>query len=97
MLLDINIQTYHDIQLRAFDIVVPDKSEINYHFIEIAVTGDKRIGLKEQEKVDNYSKLSRILKKIRNLSRFGCSSWRGISLIDIAMIQRLADKVKCKK
>ena len=33
------------------------------------MTGDKKIELKEQEKVDNYSELRQEVKKIWNLSR----------------------------
>ena len=37
--------------------------------IDIAVAGDKRIELKDQEKIDNYSELRREMKKIWNLSQ----------------------------
>ena len=36
---------------------------------DIAVSGDKRIELKEQEKVDNYSELKQEKKKILNVSK----------------------------
>ena len=39
------------------------------HLIDIAVPRGKRIELKEQEKIDNYSKLRREVKKIWNLSQ----------------------------
>ena len=40
------------------------RTERKGHLIDIAVSGDKRIELKEQEKVDNYSELRRVVKKI---------------------------------
>ena len=43
------------------------KTERKCHVIDTAVPGDKRIGLKEQEKVDNYSYQE--VKKIWNLSQ----------------------------
>ena len=55
MLWDFNIQTDHVIQHRRPDIVVLYKTERKCHLIDIAVPGDKRIKLKEQEKIDNYS------------------------------------------
>ena len=39
------------------------------HLIDIAVPGDKRIELKEQEKIDNYTELRQEVKKIWNLSQ----------------------------
>ena len=39
------------------------------HLIDIVVPGDKRIELKEQGKIDVYSKLTREVKKIWNLSQ----------------------------
>ena len=39
------------------------------HLIDIAVPRGKRIELKEQEKIDNYSELRREVKKIWNLSQ----------------------------
>ena len=67
--MDFNIQTEHFIQHRGSDIVVLYKTERKGHFIDIAMLGDKRTELKEQEKVDNYSELRREVKKIWNLSR----------------------------
>ena len=37
------------------------------HLIDIVVPRGKRIELKEQEKIDNYSELRREVKKIWNL------------------------------
>ena len=56
ILWDFNIQTDHVIQHRRPDIVVLYKNERKCHLIHIAVAGDKRIELKEQEKIGNYSK-----------------------------------------
>ena len=53
ILWDLNIQTDHVIQRRRSDIVVLYKTERKCHLI--AASGDKKIKLKEQEKVDNYS------------------------------------------
>ena len=69
MLWDFNNQTDHVIQQRRPDIVVLYKNERKCHLIDIAVPGDKRIELKEQEKIDSYSKLRREVKKIWNLSQ----------------------------
>ena len=53
MLWDFNIRTDHVIQNRRPDIVVLYKTERKSHLIDIAVPVDKRIELKEQEKIDN--------------------------------------------
>ena len=64
-----NIHTDHVIQHRRPDIVVLYKTERKCYLIDIAVPGDKRIELKEQEMIDNYSELRREVKKIWNLSQ----------------------------
>ena len=69
VLWDFNIQTDHVFQHRRSDIVVLYKTERECYLIDIAVPGDKRIELKEQEKVDNFSELRREVKKIWNLSQ----------------------------
>ena len=69
MLWDFNIRTDHVIQNRRPDIVVLYKTERKSHLIDIAVPVDKRIELKEQEKIDNYSELSQEVKKTWNLSQ----------------------------
>ena len=69
ILWDFNIQTDHVIQQKRSDIVVMHKTERKCHLIDIAVTGDKRIELKEQEKIDNHNELKREVKKIWNLSQ----------------------------
>ena len=45
------------------------KTERKCHLIDITVPGDKRIELKEQEKIDNYTELRQEVKKIWNLSQ----------------------------
>ena len=56
---DFNIQTDHVIQYKRLDIAVLYQIERKSHLIDITVPGDKRIELKEQEKIDNYSELRR--------------------------------------
>ena len=64
---DFNIQIDHVIQHRRPDIVVLYNTERKCHLIDIAVPWDKRIELKEQEKIDNYSELRLEVRKIWNL------------------------------
>ena len=45
------------------------KNERKCHLIDIALPGGKRIELKEQEKIDNYTELRLEVKKIWNLSQ----------------------------
>ena len=45
------------------------KNERKCHLIVIALPGDKRIELKEQEKIDNYTELRQEVKKVWNLSQ----------------------------
>ena len=59
ILWDFNIQTDHVIQHRRPDIVALYKTEKKCCRIDIAVPGDKRIELKEQQKVVNYSEIRR--------------------------------------
>ena len=66
---DFNIQTDHVIQHRRPDIVVLYKNERKCHLIDIAVPGDKRIELKEREKIDNNTVFRQEVKKIWNLSQ----------------------------
>ena len=63
ILSDFNIQADHVIQHRKPDIVVLYKNERKCHFIDIAVPGDKRTELKEQEKIYNYTELRQEVKK----------------------------------
>ena len=69
------MQTDHFIHYRKPDKVLLHKTERKWHLIDLAMHGDKRIELKEQEKIDNYNELRREVKKYLELaSRFGCSS-----------------------
>ena len=63
ILSDFNIQADHVIQHRKPYIVVLYKNERKCHFIDIAVPGDKRTELKEQEKIYNYTELRQEVKK----------------------------------
>ena len=67
ILWDFNIQTDSMIQHRRPDIVMLYKTKRKFHLIDIAVSGNKRIELKEQEKIDNYSEQRREVKKVWNL------------------------------
>ena len=69
ILWDFIIQTDHVIQHRRPDIVVPYKTERRCHLIDIDVPIDKRMELKEQEKIDKYSDQRQKVKKIWNLSK----------------------------
>ena len=64
-----NIQIDHAIQHRKPNVVMLYKTERKCHLIDIAVPGDKRIELKEQEKVDIYSELRTEGKNILNFSQ----------------------------
>ena len=69
MLWDFNMQTDHIIQHRRPEIFVLYKTERKCHLIDIAVPANKKIEMKEQEKIDSYIKLRREVKKIWNLSQ----------------------------
>ena len=69
ILWDFNIQTDHVISHRRSAIVLLYKTERKCHLIDITVSGEKWIDLKEQKKVGNYSELRRKVKKIWNLSQ----------------------------
>ena len=69
ILWDFNIQKDHVIPHRRPDIVGLYKNERKCHLIDTAQPGDKRVELKEQEKIDNYSELRQEVKKIWNLSQ----------------------------
>ena len=58
---------YCGILISKQTIVVLYKTERKCHIINIAVPGDKRIELKEQEKIDSYIELRQEVKKIWNL------------------------------
>ena len=63
------MQTDHIIQHRRPEIFVLYKTERKCHLIDIAVPANKKIEMKEQEKIDSYIKLRREVKKIWNLSQ----------------------------
>ena len=65
---DFNIQTYHVIQHRRFDIVVVYKKERKCQLLDIAITGDSRLERKEYEMVDNYNELKSEVKKTWSLT-----------------------------
>ena len=58
---------YCGILISKQTIVVLYKTERKCHIINIAVPGDKRIELKEQEKIDSYIELRQEVKKIWSL------------------------------
>ena len=91
---DFNIQTDHVIQHRRPDIVELYKNERKCHLIDIAVPGDKRIELKEWEKIDNHTELRQEVKKnLELVSSCGCSSSNWSPTSDIKKIERLAGEV----
>ena len=51
MFWDFNIQTDRVIQHRRLDIVIVHKKERKWQLIDIAVPGNKRVEMKEQEKI----------------------------------------------
>ena len=69
MLCDFNIQKDHVIQHKRADPNVLYKTQRKCHLIDIALLGDKRIELKEQEQIGNYTELGRVVKKIWNLKQ----------------------------
>ena len=71
ILWDFNIQTDHVIQHRRPDIVIVYKNERRCHIVDVAVPGDKRVELKEQEKIEKYGDLRREIKKIWKLKYVG--------------------------
>ena len=61
-----NIQCDHVIEARRPDIVVVNKQERKCTIIDIAVPADKRIGEKENEKVEKYQDLKREIARMWN-------------------------------
>ena len=64
---DVNIQCDHVIEARRPDIVVVNKQERKCTIIDIAVKADKRIGEKENEKVEKYQDLKREIARLWNM------------------------------
>ena len=62
-----NIQCDHVIEARRPDIVVVNKQDRKCTIIDIAVPADKRIGEKENEKVEKYQDLKREIAKMWNV------------------------------
>ena len=62
---DVNIQRDHVIEARRPDIVVVNKQERKCT-VDIAEATDKRIGEKENEKVDKYQDLKRNCKNVEH-------------------------------
>ena len=92
------MQTEHVIHHRRPDKVLLHKTERKCHLIDLALPGDKRIVLKEQEKIDNYNELRQEVKKYLKLaSTFGCSSCNWITRGDIEKIEKLPEEVRCKE
>ena len=71
------------------------KTEGKCHLIDISVPGDKRIELKKQKKVDNYSKLR--WEDLEFVTKCGCSSYYWSPRSKIKKLQRLAEEVRCKE
>ena len=67
LLWDMNIQRDHVIEARTPDIVVVNKQERKCAIGDTAVPGDKRIGEKENEKVEKYQELNREIARIWNM------------------------------
>ena len=64
ILWDFTIQTDHVIQARRPDIVVLDKKAGTCQIIDVAISGDKRVVDKEQEKIDKYQDLAREMRRL---------------------------------
>ena len=62
-----NIQCDHVIEARRPDIVVVNKQEKKCAIIDIAVPADKRIGEKEDEKIEKYQDLKREIARMWNM------------------------------
>ena len=67
LLWDMNIHRYHVIEARTPDIVVVNKKKRKCAIVDTAVPGDKRIGEKENEKVEKYQELKREIARMWNM------------------------------
>ena len=67
LLWDVNIQCDHVIDTRRPDIVVVNKQERKCTITDIAIPADKRIGEKENEKVEKYQDLKREIAWMWNM------------------------------
>ena len=66
LLWDVNIKCDHVIKARKPDIVVVNKQQRKCTIIDIAVPAHKRIGEKENEKVEKYHDLRREIARMWN-------------------------------
>ena len=64
---DVNIQCDHVIEARRQNIVFLNEQERKCSIIAVAVPADKRIGEKENEKVEKYQDLKREIPRIWNM------------------------------
>ena len=65
LLLDFEIQTYHQISTRQSDLIINNKKERTYRIVDFAVPTDHRVKLREKEKRVKYLDLARELKNYR--------------------------------
>ena len=70
ILLGFDIQTYHPIQIRRLDLVLVDKKERTCQLIDFTVLVNRRVQVKEREKLDKY------LDPTRGLKQWSCGAWR---------------------
>ena len=63
------IQCDQYIECRKLGIVVVEKEGVKCTKIGIAIPGDNRVGVKEQENVDKYDQLKREVKKVWSMER----------------------------
>ena len=91
ILWNFNIQSDHVFQDRRRKIVVLCKTERKCHLIDIAEPKDKRIELKEQENINNYSALRWEVRKTWNFSQVD------LVPVDMKKIERLTEEIKCKE
>ena len=64
VLWDFTIQTDRVIQARRPDIVIVDKKSKVCQIVDIAVPGDCRVEIKEDEKIEKYQDLAREISKL---------------------------------
>ena len=67
LLWDVTIQCDHVIEARRPDIEVVNKQDKKSTIIDIAVPADKRIGEKDNEKVEKYQDLKREIARMWNM------------------------------
>ena len=67
LLWDFNIQTDHLIPARRPDHIIINKKTKICKIVDIAVSADHKINLKESEKKDKYLDLARLIKNLWNL------------------------------